>query len=237
MIKTNIEIHLVEQKLNLGNAIYKGFNDKNGLMICGYEWGQEADRKGQIVEADMSKKCTFSNKSLRYGDVAKTWIKYDKRIRTWFSMWGHPLNEEGEGNDFDKTIIQTNWALGSKEKSDSINFYLKDENIDNFILHINELKPKLILFMGNQLLTKLLISQKVLEKFTPIMGEKIEKLQVLRMPGYHGALTYIHKFEKCTVIGLPHPSSSRGLTNEYIEFCKSELETIISNFKTEKNIK
>lgn len=237
MIKTNIEVHLVEQKLNLGNAIYKGFNDKNGLMICGYEWGQEADRKGQIVEADMSKKCTFSNKSLRYGDVAKTWIKYDKRIRTWFSMWGHPLNEEGEGNDFDKTIIQTNWALGSKEKSDSINFYLKDENIDNFILHINALKPKLILFMGNQLLTKLLISQKVLEKFTPIMGEKIEKLQVLRMPGYHGALTYIHKFEKCTVIGLPHPSSSRGLTNEYIEFCKSELETIISNFKTEKNIK
>ena len=40
MIKTNIEIHLVEQKLNLGNAIYKGFNDKNGLMICGYEWGE-----------------------------------------------------------------------------------------------------------------------------------------------------------------------------------------------------
>ena len=59
----------------------------------------------------MTKECTFSNKSLRYGDVAKTWIKYDKRIRTWFSMWGHPLNEEGLGDAFDKMIVQTNWAV------------------------------------------------------------------------------------------------------------------------------
>lgn len=59
----------MEEKLNLGNAIYEGFNDQHGLMICGYEWGEEAQRKGQIVEPDMSKKCTFSNKSLRYGDM------------------------------------------------------------------------------------------------------------------------------------------------------------------------
>ena len=217
---------MIEENLNLGNAIYEGLNDQNGLMICGYEWGQEADRKEQIIKPDMSKNCTFSNKSLRYGDAAKTWIKYDKRIRTWFSMWGHPLNEDGEGNDFDKTIIQTNWALGSKEQSDPIHFYLKDENIDNFIFHINTLKPKLIFFMGNQLLTKLLRSQKVWDKFTPIMGDEIEKLQVLRMANYNGALTYINKFENCTVVGLPHPSSSRGLRNEYIEFCKKKIDNV-----------
>ncbi len=86
----------MEKSLNLANSIFAGFNDKNGLMICGYEWGEESQSKGQEVIIDMTKECTFSNKSLRYGDVAKTWIKYDKRIRTWFSMWGHPLNEEGE---------------------------------------------------------------------------------------------------------------------------------------------
>mgnify|MGYP000594307688 FL=1 len=75
---------MIEENLNLGNAIYEGLNDQNGLMICGYEWGQEADRKEQIIKPDMSKNCTFSNKSLRYGDAAKTWIKYDKRIRTAF---------------------------------------------------------------------------------------------------------------------------------------------------------
>lgn len=228
---------MIEENLNLGNAIYEGFNDQHGLMICGYEWGEEAQRKGQIVEPDMSKKCTFSNKSLRYGDIAKTWTTYDKRIRTWFLMWGHPLNEEGEGDDFDKTIIQTNWAVESKQKRDPIPFYLQDENIDNFILHIKALKPKLILFMGNGLLTQLLRSWKVRDKFTQIMGEETEKLRVVRMPNYHGALTYINKFENCTVVGLPHPSSARGLTNEYIEFCKSELEPIISDFKKERGIK
>ena len=52
---------MIEENLNLGNAIYEGLNDQNGLMICGYEWGQEADRKEQIIKPDMSKNCTFSN--------------------------------------------------------------------------------------------------------------------------------------------------------------------------------
>lgn len=25
--------------LNLGNSLFQGYNDQNGLMICGYEWG------------------------------------------------------------------------------------------------------------------------------------------------------------------------------------------------------
>ena len=25
--------------LNLSNSIFQGYNDKHGLMICGYEWG------------------------------------------------------------------------------------------------------------------------------------------------------------------------------------------------------
>lgn len=25
--------------LNLGNGIFEGWNDQQGLMICGYEWG------------------------------------------------------------------------------------------------------------------------------------------------------------------------------------------------------
>ncbi len=90
--------------------------------------------------------------------------------------------------------------------------------------------------MGNQLLTRLLRRQKAWDKFTPIMGNQIEPLKTIRMPDYHGALAYINKFEKCIVIGLPHPSSSRGLTNEYITFCKSEIEPIITDFKKYKKI-
>ena len=41
--------------LNLRNSIFAGFNDKNGLMICGYEWGEESQSKGQEVIIDMTK--------------------------------------------------------------------------------------------------------------------------------------------------------------------------------------
>ena len=130
--------------LNLANALFDGFNDKEGLMICGYEWGEEANKDENYTDSpDMSQDCTFSNKSLRYGEVAKTWIKYDKKIRTWFSTWGHPLNENGLGDDFDKCIIQTNWALGSNSKSQDISYYLEDENLENFDLNIDLLAKEL----------------------------------------------------------------------------------------------
>jgi hypothetical protein len=32
------------KSLNLANSIFAGFNDKNGLMICGYEWGDHKVR-------------------------------------------------------------------------------------------------------------------------------------------------------------------------------------------------
>lgn len=224
--------------LNLANALFARFNDKEGLMICGYEWGDGANKdENYLSELDMSQACTFSNKSLRYGDISKTWVHYDQKIRSWFSTWGHPLNEQGLGENFDKCIIQTNWALGSAKESNDVNYYLQDENLENFIAHISELKPTVIFFMGSQLLTKALRSQKAWGKFISIMGDQIEPLRAIRMPSYSGKpLTYINKFERCTVVGLPHPSGSRGLTNEYIEYCKTELDPIITQFKKDKNI-
>lgn len=44
----------MEKSLNLANSIFAGFNDKNGLMICGYEWGEESQSKGQEVIIDMT---------------------------------------------------------------------------------------------------------------------------------------------------------------------------------------
>ncbi|WP_418655495.1 hypothetical protein [Acinetobacter ursingii] len=68
----------MERNLNLANSIFAGFNDKNGLMICGYEWGwskedQKLDESDSRPTVDMSIECTFSNKSLRYGPSANTW--------------------------------------------------------------------------------------------------------------------------------------------------------------------
>lgn len=34
--------------LNLGNSIFTGFNDKEGLMICGCEWGFSKERSNRL---------------------------------------------------------------------------------------------------------------------------------------------------------------------------------------------
>ena len=66
------------------------------------------------------------------------------------------------------------------------------------------------------------------------MGNEIEKIANIRMPDYHGSLAYINKFENCTVVGLPHPSSGRELQMSILEFCGSELNPIISQFKKDQ---
>lgn len=60
-------------QLNLGNAIFEGCNDKEGIMICGYEWGSSKSDQEQSeeLEIDFSIPCTFSNKALRYGEKQK----------------------------------------------------------------------------------------------------------------------------------------------------------------------
>ncbi|MFC0179035.1 hypothetical protein [Thorsellia kenyensis] len=225
-----------KKNLNLANSIFEGFNDRNGLMICGYEWGESDETSTEPFDNNEPNECTFSNKVPRYGDVANKW-KYDLMIRNWFDIWGHSLDREGNGGDFDKSILQTNWALGSRKKSAGINYYLSDENINNFITHVEILQPTLILFMGSQLLTRVLRNWKARDQFVPIMGDEIAPRETIRMDGYSGALAYLSKYEKCTVIGLPHPSGARGITNEYITYIGKYMTPILNEFKRSNQLK
>ncbi|MFO1415936.1 MAG: hypothetical protein U1F28_01530 [Acinetobacter sp.] len=78
----------------------------------------------------------------------------------------------------------------------------------------------------------------VWDRFTAIVGPEIEPLKMVQKTDFDGTdLKFtLNKFENCTVVGLPHPSSGRGITNEYIEFCGSELNPIISQFKKDRGI-
>ena len=224
-------------ELNLGNALFQGFNDQHGLMICGYEWGwSKEDQKKEEPSIDYSIQCTFSNKALRYGEHAKQW-KYDKAIRKWFSLWEHPLSENGLGTDFDKSIVQTNWAYSCNNNISDYSKFLEQDQIDNFLLHIETLRPKVIVFMGRKLID-LLRNDKVWDRFTAIVGQETKPLQLVQKTEYDGTRfkVFFNNFENCKVICLPHPSSSRGLSDEYISLFKLEMDEIFSQFKREKNI-
>ncbi|MCU4313168.1 hypothetical protein KTG68_14550 [Acinetobacter variabilis] len=227
--------------LNLANALFEGFNDKEGVMICGYEWGwSKADQaKGNDEKhspINFSIPCTFSNKVLRYGEQAKSW-RYDNTIKKWFSLWGHSLNEYGLGSEFDKCIIQTNWAYTSNHSIDGYERFLEEDAINNFLQHVEELRPKIILFMGRNLID-LLRNEKVWNRFTAIVGNAIGPLKMVQKKEYNGTRfkVFFEKFETCKVICFPHPSSSRGLSNEYISLFKPEMDKILTDYKQHKSI-
>jgi hypothetical protein len=54
---------------NVGNSIFPGYNDKNGILICGYEYGRSKHDEflekecRHLVDEQMSKINTFYNKS------------------------------------------------------------------------------------------------------------------------------------------------------------------------------
>ena len=226
--------------LNLGNGIFEGWNDQQGLMICGYEWGNSKKNQEQSQDAkpvDFNIACTFSNKVPRYGQGALSW-PYDNRIKRWFALWGHPLDSNEYGQDFDKSIIQTNWANTCNHQLANYSHLLSEEQVNNFINHISTLKPKIILFMGSQLI-HLLRNPIVKARFEEIIGTEIlDSFVVKQKKEFSGRKfkIYFCEFENCQIIGLPHPSSSRGLSDRYIELFEPEMNTIISQFKKEKAI-
>lgn len=229
-------------EFNIGNSIFPGINDKNGLMICGYEWGfSEADQKlyesGEEVFFDKNAITTFSNKSPAHGERAFTW-KYDKRVVKWFGLWGHPLSRDGLGGIFEKLILQTNWCNTEGYKIEE-NYHKKltnQEQIENFISHIKEFEPSLILFMGSEIIN-ILQDPSVKQRFEEILGlSESPPIKVQKPYSDRQFKIGFQKFGKCQVISLPHPSSSRGLKDDYIQMFAPEIGQFITELKIKKGI-
>lgn len=169
--------------LNLSNSLFKGYNDKHGLMICGYEWGwSKADEAayvaGEYKLPENKIDHTFANKSLYFGEQAKKW-RYDNTIKNWFEMWGHPLDENGLGGAFEKSLVQTNWAATQGNTIDNPDKFTQPEHIDNFLYHIEKLRPKVILFMGSRL-ADFLNNQNVLPRFEQLVGKQTKPLETVQ---------------------------------------------------------
>jgi hypothetical protein len=229
--------------LNIANSIFDGLNSNGGLMLCGYEWGDpkadsDVDEGGDNLNFVPSATTVFSNKVPAHGLRALGW-KYDNKIKKWFDMWGHPLREDGMGGDFEKSIIQTNWANSKNHEMESTDYFamlLSEDQVDNFIFHLKELKPSLILFFGSHLILALQ-NERVLERVKIVLGEIIEPLVIVQKESVGTRFKIgFQKFEYCDVIGLPHASGARGLRDDYFIQFKDEIGNAITDFKKKKSI-
>lgn len=230
-------------ELNLANSIFPGLNDKRGILICGYEWGfSQADQRlhaegNPAPFFDKGAKTTFSNKTPAHGDRALAW-RYDNRIHRWFDLWGHPLNRDGLGGVFEKCIVQTNWCSTEGHHIEcSYHAKLSDPlQVENFIFHTAELDPALIMFMGSTMIDVLQYPT-VLSRFTKIAGSQISSLQKVQKE-FSGRRFFVgfQSFKRCSVVSLPHPSSSRGLSDNYIALFANEIGSLISSVRHDKGV-
>jgi hypothetical protein len=218
---------------NVGNSIFPGFNDKNGLVVCGYEWGySKKDRARQANEEYSDVKTTidtFLSKVEKYNSP------YDKRILKWFKVFGHELGRESGFSGFDKLILQTNWCDTQGAYVSDYNRFLSEENINNFLRHMSEYQPTLLLFMGVRQI-ECLQDKRVQLRFREIFGEEKENLRFERDNKYPGRKFRIgfQRFERISILALPHPSGSRGLSDDYISLFKAEIGTLIVQFKHQR---
>lgn len=223
-------------KINIAHTEFS--HQSNGLMICGYEWGEsKADREdkanGVGSNVNLSAGCTFANKELCYGQKALDW-PYDKRIIDWFGLWKHPLNKDHPG-EFEKSIVQTNWCDTQAPAMDGNYTRLTTPaQVDNFIAHIEHFEPRLILFMGSKLIDALQ-SPNVLSRFEAIQGKRTQEPSLAQKP-FPGRRfkVWFQTFERCEVVCLPHPSGSHGLSNSYISLFEGEMNELLSRYKRRK---
>ena len=75
----------------------------------------------------------------------------------------------------------------------------------------------------------------VLDSFESIVGACLEDRYIIQKETNSTRFkVHFQSFEQCKVIGLPHPSSSRGLSHEYIELFEPEIGKIISKYVEER---
>lgn len=229
--------------LNLAHSIFTGHNDKRGLLICGYEWGFSKEDERQFAKGhqlpffDKDAQTTFSNKTPAYGKRALAW-RYDARINRWFELWGHSLSREDLGGSFEKSIVQSNWC-NTQEHHIKDDYYAKltdPAQVNNFLHHVAALDPAIIMFMGSVMID-VLQQPPILQRFTDIVGNQIKPLEKIQKndSGRRFKIGF-QKFSRCTVVSLPHPSSSRGLTDRYIGLFANEIGGLIAAFRDAKGI-
>ena len=226
-----------EKKFNAGNSIFPGFNDKNGIIICGYEYGYSKNDQllektaKDFVEEELSKINTFYQKSKIFNSP------YDLKIIKWFRFFGNPLGVSEGNSDFDKCILQTNWCDTQDTNVKEYEKFLLDENISNFVSHMIEFSPSVLIFMGSKQIDYLQ-NEKVKKPIEDFFGKEISPLrkEIKEFKEFKGRKFKIgfQQFERLKIVSFPHPSGSRGLTDEYIKLFSTPINEILSDYKLSK---
>jgi len=222
---------------SVGHSIFPGFNDQGGIMICGYEWGHSS--KDVELESDPERHAVAMERlAATQTFSSKGWDSpYDRRIHKWFSMFGHPLGENGGFSALDKCILQTNWCDDMGNHISDYEKFLSDENSANFLGILREFRPSLLIFMGIKQI-EYLQDLKIKSTVEDLFGPEKSPLRFDRNEDHEGKKFRIafQEFQNLNIMALPHPSGSMGLSDAYIHHYATEIGNQISRYKEAKGL-
>lgn len=225
-----------ESHLNVRNTVFPGFNDRQGIMLCGYEWGYSArDRHlEKYRHDDIDKKRadvnTFFKKSQIYGSP------YDRNIIKWFSFFDNPLGKDDGLFPFDKCLIQTNWCDTQDTSFSGYAKLMAEDNVENFLKIVEHFRPKVLFFFGSMQIHALQ-SASLKTRFCDIFGEEKTPLRFSQKP-FAGRRFKIgfQNFDSVHIVALPHPSGTRGLSDAYMKLFREDIGQILTAYRTKNGV-
>lgn len=214
--------------LNLATKVFPENRD-GGLMICGINWGGEADTDYKWTQ-DVTGDSFFSDR--RFNN-----FKYRDRIAKWFELLGHPLaSSEEQAGPFEHSLFQTNWLRNQSPNMDGKDIQAECiREWGNFEFHVARLKPKLIIFLSVKLLD-VLNSADCAIRVRELLGEAqpptiLQREVVVGTERLKSFRVGMQRFREADVIALPHPTGSQGLSDDYVAAFKDVLSPIIATYK------
>lgn len=210
--------------MDLATAIFPE-NQRGGFLICGINWGGSPSKEDQAEIPSFFSDSNINNYPFR------------NRIRRWFELWGHPLETcRGREGAFERSIAHMNWLSDqsrSMRKRDAKNECVVQR--DRFFSYAEELNPRVIMFCGITLLDAL-NDISCIQEAEKLFGQSTRPRYMKKEVSNHGQKLRkfrvgFQTFERSEIIALPHPTGSIGLSDDYVEAYRSEIEPILNTYR------
>jgi len=208
-------------------------NKNGGLLLCGLNHGYSKEDEKQDnagIDRSDSYESFFSDKEVND-------YPFRNNIVKWFNLWGYELaGSIANAGQFEKSIIQANWLQTCSNNMNGINKQQTCINdSDSFIETCSVLRPRLIFFFSQELLSAFTSNQlsKIVES---IFGEKQGNIECKQKNVVHNGklrrpLNFCFQYyENLTVVSMPHATGAQGVADDYIEAFKPEMTEIIDTW-------
>lgn len=202
-------------------------NRLGGLLLCGINDGltsAEAHQDAAGIDRSAPFRSFFSDERVQDTRFRNTIVK-------WFSHWGYHLQGDWRlAQGLDRALVHTNWLMSATNNVGGID--VRRACIDDphpFLNLCEELRPGLIIFFSKQLMSAF-TSGELRPRVEVLFGASQGDTDWFQadVPNVKAFKVGIHRFEQLTTISLPHPTGSRGISDDYIEALMPRLRKEIN---------